>query len=790
MGNEAIARGAVEAGVEVVAAYPGTPSSEICETLAASAGELGYYIEWSTNEKVAFEVAAGASLVGARSLVAMKNAGLNVAMDTFMTLPYTGVKGAMVIVVADDPDAHYSSTEQDTRTAAMYAEILCLEPADQQEAKDMTRAAFELSEKLGLPVFVRSVTRISHASGDVTLGNVRRCRGASVLGFNKHWRLPYRWDVYGPPSGAAPRHKWLHEQLPRVAAEVESSPFNEVFVVGAHDAAGATSGGLCPVKLGIIAAGLGSSYAREALDRIGTGPDGVGGPVVFLKIGTAFPIPKTKVRQVLESAENVLVVEEGDPVVETQVKALACDIGAAVRVFGKTAGPGEPCRPGATGQDCEGPCGDTAAAQHGAGARTTEPGGTGGQSAARTCLEPVLPPYGEINTDMVADALRKVAASLALSSPDEAGAGERDVAEARSRLRSLVAPRSSTLCAGCPHLGSYWALREALRAEKGVHIVNGDIGCYEQGGYGIFSRAVQGDDADSKRYRVASPYEILDTIYVMGSGIGLAMGQVQAGYRDGKVVAVCGDSTFFHATLPAVVNAVYTQADITFLVFDNSWTCMTGHQPSPRTGLSTTGGPARTVSIEDVARSMGVESVAVADAYDIAAARAAVKEALAFKGPSVVVLRRECALQVQRRERRKGPAVTHVDRDSCTGCRICVELGCPAVTFDVADKKAGIDEILCVDCGLCAQVCPRGAIKPRGGRTETDAVAGSPPSGEARHDEGASGRLAGNAGAGSGGRLQAPRGAGRQAGCQAAHQAGCHTERGAQATSDAAGAGR
>lgn len=669
MGNEAIARGAVEAGVEVVAAYPGTPSSEICETLAASASELGYYIEWSTNEKVAFEVAAGASLVGARSLVAMKNAGLNVAMDTFMTLPYTGIKGAMVIVVADDPDAHYSSTEQDTRTAAMYAEILCLEPSDQQEAKDMTRAAFELSEKLGLPVFVRSVTRISHASGDVTLGSVERGRGPSALGFNKHWKLPYRWDVYGPPGGAAPRHKWLHEQLRKVAAEVEDSPFNEVFVVGSCATDRAEGSGLPRVKLGIIASGLGSSYAREALDRIGTGPDGLGGPVVFLKVGTAFPIPRTKVRQALESAENVLVVEEGDPVVETQVKALACDIDAAARVFGKTAGPVGPC------------------------------------------LEPVLPAYGEINTDIVAKALRELATRLDLSGSDEAGEGERDIAEARSRLRSLVAPRSSTLCAGCPHLGSYWALREALRAEKGVHIVNGDIGCYEQGGYGIFSSAVQANDAQSKRYRIESPYEILDTIYVMGSGIGLAMGQVQARYRDGKVVAVCGDSTFFHATLPAVVNAVYTEADMTFLVFDNSWTCMTGHQPSPRTGLSTIGGPAKTVPIEEVAKSMGVQSVAVADAYDIAAARAAIKETLTFKGPSVVVLRRECALQVQRRERRKGPAQTHVDPETCTGCRLCVELGCPAVTFDAAAKKAGIDEILCVDCGLCAQVCPRGAIK-------------------------------------------------------------------------------
>ncbi len=649
MGNEAIARGAIEAGVEVVAAYPGTPSSEICEALAASADEFGYYIEWSTNEKVAFEVAAGAAIVGARALVAMKNAGLNVAMDTFMTLPYTGIKGGMVIVVADDPDAHYSSTEQDTRAVAAYAEIPCLEPADQQEAKDMTKEAFELSEQLGLPVFVRSVTRISHASGDVALGAIRRDR--SRLGFNKHWRLPYRWDVYGPP-GAAMRHKWLHDQLPRVAAAAEASRFNEWLIAG--------SAGGRAAKLGIIASGLGACYAREALARFG-----FDGPVPFLKLGTTFPLPGEKVQRMLACAENVLVVEEGDPVVETQVKALVCDALARVRILGKTLG---------------------------------RSGGS------------VLPPYGEINADMVS---RAISAAAALDARCCEGEGEEEESEAaRTRARSLVAPRSSTLCAGCPHLGSYWALREVLREEKGVHIVDGDIGCYEQGGYGIFSRAIAGDDADSERYRISSPYEILDTIYVMGSGIGLAMGQAQAGYADGKIVAVAGDSTFFHATLPAVVNAVWTGADVTFLVMDNSWTCMTGHQPSPTTGVGTVGRRAKTVSIEDVARSMGVESLAVADAYDIQAAKTVIREAVRFNGPSVVVLRRECALQVQRKERRKGAAQTRVERQACTGCRLCVELGCPAVTFDAAAKKAGIDEILCVDCGLCAQVCTRGAIKP------------------------------------------------------------------------------
>lgn len=789
MGNEAIARGAVEAGVEVVAAYPGTPSSEICETLAACAEELGYYIEWSANEKVAFEVAAGAALVGARSLVAMKNAGLNVAMDTFITLPYTGIKGGMVIVVADDPDAHYSSTEQDTRMAAMYAEILCLEPADQQEAKDMTKEAFELSERLSLPVFVRSVTRISHASGDVVLGTIRRER--SALGFNKHWKLPYRWDVYGPPGGAAVRHKWLHEQLPKVAAAAEGSAFNESFSVGsptgvrwqANDRPGSgqfqsqsqsqcqfqSPGPGAPTsasasasdtgrqaKFGVIASGLGSSYAREALGRFD-----FEGAVPFLKLGTAFPIPGEKVCQLLSSAENVLVVEEGDPVVEVQVKALACDVKADVRIFGKTTRPEGTARQGEARQ----------------GGGTARLGGStprrGGGECAGALAEGVLPLYGELNTDTVARAVEMVTALVfPASGPNTAaasGAGataascgavpcvcsargscgeasasgpgsvsgdsasrggsaveHRDAAEEiRSKLRSLVAPRSSTLCAGCPHLGSYWALREVLRSEKGVHIVNGDIGCYEQGGYGIFSRAIPGDEANSKRYRVSSPYEILDTIYVMGSGIGLAMGQAQAGYSDGKVVAVAGDSTFFHATLPAVVNAVYTGANITFLVFDNSWTCMTGHQPSPTTGISTTGRKARTISIEDVAKSIGIESLTVVDAYDVAAAKAAIKEAVTFKSPSMVVLRRECALQVQRRERRKGTAVTHVEREACTGCRLCVELGCPAVAFDAAAKKAGIDEILCVDCGLCAQVCPRGAIKSAMGSSSDARGAGA-----------------------------------------------------------------
>jgi indolepyruvate ferredoxin oxidoreductase alpha subunit len=630
MGNEAIARGAVEAGVQLVASYPGTPSSEVTETLIGAAPDCGTYVEWSMNEKVAFEVAAGAAIVGARSLTAMKNAGLNVAMDTYLTLPYGGVRGGFVVVVADDPDAHYSSTEQDTRTLAMYAEIPCLEPMDQQEAKDMTKGAFELSERLELPVFLRSVTRISHASGDVSLGPVTADRNA--IAFNKHYKLPYRWDVYGAP-GAVHKHRWLHEQLPKMRAEAEGCRFNRLDAVKG-------------AKTGILTSGVAAAYAAEAAKRLG-----LEGKVSVLKLGMVFPLPSRMMEQFLAGLETLVVVEEGDPMLELQAAAFAKERNLAVRIHGKSLGP-------------------------------------------------VFEPIGEINADAAA---RGIAVALGMKVAEDARE------KTRVELRKKVTPRSSTLCAGCSHLGSYWALKEALKKHPGTHIVNGDIGCYEQGGYGLFASDVKANDEPDKKYRINSPYEILDTIYVMGSGIGLAQGQVQAGYKNGKVVAVCGDSTFIHATLPSLVNAVYTGADITFLIFDNRWTCMTGHQVNPSTGVGCLGEKTKPFSIEAVVRAMGVESLSVANAYDLGEAGAAIEGALAFTGPSVVILTGECQLQVLRRTK-KGLARTRVDREVCTGCKRCVQLGCPAVTFDTDAKKAGIDQINCTDCGLCIQVCRDGAI--------------------------------------------------------------------------------
>jgi indolepyruvate ferredoxin oxidoreductase alpha subunit len=399
MGNEAIARGAIEAGLQLMAAYPGTPSSEVCEALIEAASDTDYYIEWSTNEKIAFEVAAGASIVGARAMTAMKNAGLNVAMDTYMTLPYGGVKGGMVVVVADDPDAHYSSTEQDTRFLAMYAEIPCFEPMDQQEAKDMTRDAFDIAEELELPVFIRSVSRISHASGDVLLGPVNKKR--NKIAFNKHYKLPYRWNVYGAP-GAVSKHQWLHGVLPGAREIANKSTYNTLDLVKG-------------AKIGVISSGVAVSYTKEALKRLG-----LEGEISFLKLGMIHPLPDKPVGELLEGLDTLILIEEGDPVLELMVRSYAKEHAGNVKIFGKT-------------------------------------------------YNPILKPFGEINTDIVTQAIAGVVKAKIEQDPREA---------VREKLRGIVAPRSSTLCAGCSHLGSYWALKEALKDFDGVHIINGDIGCY------------------------------------------------------------------------------------------------------------------------------------------------------------------------------------------------------------------------------------------------------------------------------------------------------------------------
>ncbi len=314
LGNEAIVRGALEAGLAVAAAYPGTPSSEIGNNLfqLTKEPEAHLYFEFSTNEKVAMEVAAAASAAGLRSLTCMKHVGMNVASDVLITLAYIGTKGGMVIITADDPSMHSSQNEQDNRYYAKLANLPMLEPSGPQEARDMTKAAFELSEELELPVIIRTTTRTSHVRGPVELGPLP-ARKQVVGNFE---RAPGRWVPV--PGVARVRHKVLLEQMEKAQKKAESSVFNRIGGSG---------------KTGIVASGVASCYVHDTIMELGCENQ-----VSFLRLGFTYPQPRELLSEFLRSVDKILVVEELESFQEDALKALANELKINVPILGKASG--------------------------------------------------------------------------------------------------------------------------------------------------------------------------------------------------------------------------------------------------------------------------------------------------------------------------------------------------------------------------------------------------------------------------------------------------------------------
>ncbi|MCL6639207.1 MAG: indolepyruvate ferredoxin oxidoreductase subunit alpha [Firmicutes bacterium] len=591
MGNEAIAHGAVEAGVQVAAAYPGTPSSEIFSTLARLAGEKGFYAEWSVNEKAALEVAAGAAYAGARAMVSMKQVGLNVASDPLMSLAYIGVKGGLVLAVADDPGPHSSQTEQDTRLFARFAKLPVLDPATPREAKEMTKYAFDLSEELQLPVILRPTTRTCHACQDVEVSEEYSPRPAP--GFAKS----PDWVIF--PSLSARKHPWLNAQQEKARSIFSRSPFNQLMIEDG-------------TRLGVIAAGLSFNYVMEALESAGL-------KASVLKIGTPYPLPAEPVLELFRHADRVLVVEEQEPVVEDQVIALAWKHRLPAEISGKHDG--------------------------------------------------LVPREGEFNVDRVRSALLRFFGQ------------ERGPAAVQSGAASPppLPLRTPVLCAGCPHRASFYLFKEAAKGLDAVF--TGDIGCYTLG--------------------AMPPLSAMDTCLCMGAGVTIAAGLHHVEPQR-KQVAFLGDSTFFHSGVSGLVNAVYNRAGIVVVILDNSTTAMTGHQPHPGLPRTALGQNKNPIDIGRVVRALGVEFVREVDPFDPEKAFAVAREALLFPGPAVVIMKRECVALV------KSKARCRVDPEQCTGCGTCLaELGCPALTQTGDTVSIGPT---CNGCGLCAYVCPAGAI--------------------------------------------------------------------------------
>jgi indolepyruvate ferredoxin oxidoreductase alpha subunit len=387
LGNEALARGAVEAGVDLAATYPGTPSSEIGLVLDDVAKEAGLKFQYAVNEKVAMEVAAAAAIGGLKSLVFMKHVGMNVAADALMTLAYTGVRGAMVIVTADDPGCHSSQNEQDNRLFAKFANLPLLEPATAQECLDFTKFAFELSAFLELPVIVRTTTRVSHARGPVTLSEHLPPKHAAHFD-----REPNRFVML--PANAREGHKRVLQKMRLAEGISESTPLNRIEDLGKKG------------DIGIVTSGPAYTYLMEFVDDLS-------GKV--FKLGFTNPLPKTKLTHFLRDVKRVVVLEELEPYLEDQLRALANEFDLRLEIFGKAQG--------------------------------------------------LLPRTGEFDPDVVAEAL----VGLGMLDP-------KTVQRLREIKMPKIPVRPPVLCPGCGHRGVAYAAKQATRRQDVLFPV--DIGCY------------------------------------------------------------------------------------------------------------------------------------------------------------------------------------------------------------------------------------------------------------------------------------------------------------------------
>ncbi|MBO8180904.1 MAG: indolepyruvate ferredoxin oxidoreductase subunit alpha [Archaeoglobus sp.] len=603
LGNEAIARGAIEAGIDVFAAYPGTPSSEIADTLSNACrllrGKMDFYMEYSANEKVAFEVAVGASLAGKRAMATMKHVGVNVAADTLFSFAYVGARGGFVLVTADDPSMHSSQNEQDNRWYGKAAKLPVVEPSSVQEAKDYAKLCFELSEKFGLPMILRSYTRLSHASGVVELGKIPE-KEFERVGWERHPET----DVV-LPAHARKLKPILLEKLSKIEDYFNKSDMNWV-----DDGLG---------DVGVIACGLSYAYAKEALENLNL-------DLPVLKLSSMHPLPEKLIEDFVSQMKKVIVVEEVDPFVELHVRAMGL-----AEVYGKMNG--------------------------------------------------YMPMNYEYNVGRVEMGIAK---ALGMKPSRDY---ERIAAESQ-KIAAKAPPRPPVLCPGCPHSASFYAIRRVVN-ELGNAALPSDIGCYTLG--------------------INKPLEGVDITICMGASVGVSNGLAHV--LNDKIIATIGDSTFIHAGIPPLINAVYNNAKFVLVILDNSTTGMTGHQPHPGTGFRGCGEVGKAVKIEDIVKGCGVEFVEVVNPYNIRKMMDVLRRALNHDGVSVIIARQPCAILWSRARRKEGKIVTYNVTEDCTLCMECINtFACPALIFD--GEKVSIDQSLCVGCAVCAKICPNRAIKP------------------------------------------------------------------------------
>ncbi len=723
-GDEAVARAALEVGVEVATGYPGNPGTKAITALIPLAQQYGIAVEWSVNEKVALEVATGAAWAGKRSFVSIKMSGVNVMADSLLSIAHSGVTGALVIYAVDDVGVYYGMVEQDTRYYAQLTSLPLLMPASPEEAYAMTRIAFRVSEQTGAPVFVLSTTAVANAITAMKVGKIERdihkrpahfarnlakftkaapqwCRdqhadtikrleqagelftkaseenGTPLVftisqGFSKTSIFPSQpqekeevcGDTPHPGKGLRPLHP-----LKSVPMGDTLHPAKEQPPLGTllHAPSSATR------RSGIIVAGVSFAYLQELRQRY---PERFV-DIPLLKLGVVNPLPQRELLDFLAHVDIALVLEELDPIIETQVMALIAEAGLKVEISGKRNG--------------------------------------------------LLPRVGDYSLELIESALahldeltgrppvwvklRRPEHSAGMQEmPSLSDCKEDDDNQETSRInrvrsnqfqpRSEIAalPRSLEFCPGCPHRMTYYALNRAIEQSgftKDEVITTGDVGCTIIG--------------------MNAPLDACWTEVSMGASIGIAQGFKYAGIER-PVLAAMGDGTFYHNGIAGLLNAVQSGVNLTLIILDNSRIAMTGMQPDPGTGCRTTGEPSVRADIAMLVRGCGVEYVKRLNPYELPKMINALQDAMKYPGVSVVIAEAPCTMQ--------GVLINEepvqVDQEACMAGRGCEDtpcyhkVGCPSVLLSLEDvqPRLSIDTATCVACGLCVAACPFDAIKP------------------------------------------------------------------------------
>ena len=586
MGNVAVARGAIEANVDGVFSYPGTPSTEISEVFnhvnsfqnrkenidkfpKQTANKI--YFEYSINEKIALEKAIAYSIGNKSALCVMKNVGMNVACDALMSITYQTIVAPLVIVVCDDPGCHSSSNEQDSRYWGKMASVPIFNPATPQESLEQTKSAFLLSSQLKLPVIVRLTTRVSHTRGVIKYGKLSKKNNEASFE-----RIPEHINI---PAKTSAAHAKLLNKLHSDYFTEHAVKYNQII----HHQSRIKNG----TKTGIITSGVTTVYVKELLARSASKNN-----YSILNLGLICPFPTAIVLEFLKlPLKKIIVIEELDPIIENDVRVIAQENKINTAIFGK------------------------------------------GYS--------MLLPTGEFSLDSIEKTLLDFTKDKSLKNKNIS------IKNAENIVKELPV-RPPTLCAGCPHRATFYALKLAVPRNIPDVILCGDIGCNGLG--------------------ALPPLKMIDTINHMGMSVSMAQGLSEAFSNSGKAnktVAMLGDGTFFHSGVTSLLNAIYTKANMLVIIFDNRTIGMTGHQDHPgATHLN----KYHQIDLLPFIRGMGAQYVESIFPFNLKDSFRKINEALATNGVSVIVAKSPCIFLPEFKDGNIHRKKIVVDHSRCNTC--------------------------------------------------------------------------------------------------------------------------